>query len=154
MLRVATLIFVSACLITQHAGARLGETKAQLDARYGRSVKKLQADPGEEMFEYRHKDLFVLVTFVHGKSEMEIYAHQDGKTPLTQNEIESFLNINSFDKRWEKSAEIPVWSLGGSDPRTWIAMAAYYPKSPHIIAPGLSIMTTGYAKQHGFMPNI
>ena len=154
MLRVATLICASAWLITQHADARLGETKAELDARYGPSVKRLEADPGEEMLEYRHKDLFVLVTFVQGKSESEIYGHQDGKTPLSQNEIQSFLNINSFGKHWEKSPEIPVWSLGGSDPRTWVALAAYYPKSPHIIAPGLGIMTTGYAKQHGFMPNI
>src|SRR5438552_5869841 len=54
----------------------------------------------------------------------------------------------------ERSPDIPVWSLGGSDPSTWIALAAYYPKSPHIVAPGLGIMTITYAKQHGFIPNI
>jgi hypothetical protein len=154
MYRGATLIFLIACVSTQPLLARLGETKGQLDARYGASVKQLKADSGEEMFEYRHSDFFVVVTFVRGKSESEIYAHQDGKTPLSEKEIKSFLNINSFGKHWERSPDIPVWSLGGSDPSTWIALAAYYPKSPNIVAPGLGIMTITYAKQHGFIPNI
>ena len=154
MFRAITLIFLIVSVSAHDAPARLSETKAQLDARYGPSVKKLQADPGEEMFEYRHADFFVVVTLVRGKSESEIYAHQDGKTPLSEREIQSFLDINSFGKHWERSPDIPVWSLGGSDPSTWIALAAYYPKSPHIVAPGLGIMTITYAKQHGFIPNI
>jgi len=102
MFRAITLIFLIVSVSAHDAPARLSETKAQLDARYGPSVKKLQADPGEEMFEYRHADFFVVVTLVRGKSESEIYAHQDGKTPLSEREIQSFLDINSFGKHWER----------------------------------------------------
>jgi hypothetical protein len=153
MLRAATA-FLLACALAQHASARLRDTKAQVEERFGRSTKTAQAQPGEEALEYRYKDFIVIVTFVAGKSEQEIFVHQDLKTPLSDSEIQSLLDMNSFGQRWEKSAEIPVWSLAGSDPHGWVALAAYFPKSPQYVAPGLGIMTADYAKKHGFMPNI
>src|SRR6266568_4420181 len=100
MLRLAITLFISACFLSQHAGARLGETKTQLDARFGPCIRKLPADRGEEMLQYRLKNLMVLITLVHGKSEMEIYAPQDARTPFRQSEIQSLLKVNSFGKRW------------------------------------------------------
>ena len=93
-----------------------------------------------------------MVTFIDGKSAQEIYVHRDLKTPLSETEIQSFLDLNSAGKRWEKSNEIPVWSLGGPEPKDWLAMAAYFPKSPQYVAPGLGIMTILYAKKHGLVP--
>lgn len=153
MLRAATA-FVLACALAHQAGACLHETTAQIEGRYGRSTKPAQAQPGEEAREYRYKDFIVIVTFVEGKSAQELFVHQDFKSPLSDSEIQSLLDMNSLGQRWEKSPDIPVWSLGGDDPHTWVALAAYFPKSPQYVAPGLGIMTADYAKKHGFMPNI
>ena len=68
MLRALILTLAGATFVSPHADARLWETKVQVDARYGGSVKKLQAGPGEEMLQYRYKDFDVIVTFVGGKS--------------------------------------------------------------------------------------
>lgn len=135
----------------QHAHARLGETKREVDARYGGGVKK-QSEPGEEMFAYAHGDFFILVTLVYGKSAMELYGHRDGKTPLSPKEIESFLNLNSSGQHWRRSPNNPLWSLGGVDQNTWTAMAAYYPKSPQMAGPALGVLMISYAKKHGWKP--
>ena len=102
------------------------------------------------MFEYQHGDFFIIVTFVHGKSAMGIYSHKDGKTPLSTNEIRSFLDLNSFAQHWERSGDLPFWSLGASDRRSWTAVAAYSPKSLHAIAPALTVLTMTYARKHGY----
>jgi hypothetical protein len=152
MFRVLTA-YVLACVVVEHSSACLRDTKAQVEARYGHSNKAAEAQSGEEALEYRYKDFIVIVTFVGGKSAQEMFVHQDFKTPLTESEIKLLLDMNSLGQRWEKSPEIPVWSLGRSDPHTWLALAAYLQKSPQYVAPGLGIMTADYAKKHGFMPN-
>jgi len=155
-MRLAITLFISMCfLFSQHANARLGETKTQLDARFGPCIRTLPADRGEEMLQYRLKNLMVLITLVHGKSEMEIYAPQDARTPFRQSETQSLLEDNSFGKRWRSITNIPAWFLGSSpDPRSWIAVATYFPKSAQMIAPSLTIMTADYARRRGLMPKI
>ncbi len=151
MMRALTLICVLACLSIQDAHARLFETEREVLARYGGIAKKLKAGPGEEMFVYQQGDFFVVVAFVNGKSAMEVYGHRDGKTPLSTKEMRSFLDLNSFGQHWRKSPDIPLWSLGGWNPRSWTALAACYPKSPHT-APGLGVMTFSYARKLGIAP--
>jgi hypothetical protein len=155
MKRLAITLFVSACLFSHHADARLGETKTQLDARFGPCIRSLPADRGEQMLQYQLKNLMVLITLVHGNSEMEIYAPLDARTPLSKSEIQSLLKVNSFGKQWAGITNIPAWYLGNSpDPRSWIAVATYFPKSAQMIAPGLAIMKAEYARRRGLMPTI
>src|SRR5258708_4183043 len=144
MLRAIILLAVALMLSSRHAQGRLGETTTELETRYGPGSRTVEAQPGEAALEYKYKDFLIMVTFVDGKSAQEIYVHRDLKTPLTDSEIQSFLDLNSMGKQWEKSPEIPVWSLGGPDPKDWLAMAAYFPKSPQYVAPGLGIMTAAY----------
>jgi hypothetical protein len=152
MLRAIILFAVVLMLSSHHAQGRLGETATELETRYGPGSRTVEAQPGEAALEYKYKDFLIMVTFIDGKSAQEIYVHQDLKTSLSETEIQLFLDLNALGKHWEKSPEIPVWSLGGSEPKDWIAMAAYFPKSPQYVAPGLGIMTIAYAKKHGFVP--
>lgn len=150
MFRVAIVLFLVA-VVGERAPACLRETKDEIQRRYGQSENAPQSPSGDESVEYRYKDFIVIVTFVAGKSEQEIFFHRDLKTPLSEGEIQSLLALNSFGQQWERSPELPVWSLGGSDPRNWVALAAYYPQSAQHAAPALGIMTTDYARKHGFM---
>jgi hypothetical protein len=152
MLRYLILLALTLTLSSHLAKGRLGETAGELETRYGPGRKTIEAPLGEAAVEYKDKDFLVMVTFVDAKSTQEIYVHQDLKTPLADGEIQSFLDLNSMGKHWEKSPEIPVWSLGGPEPKDWIAMAAYFPKSPQYLAPGLAVMTIDYAKKHGYVP--
>src|SRR6266478_2182849 len=153
MFRATTLFIVGIWAAAPFADAALGESKAQLQARYGRPGESFRI-AGEDALEYRYKTFFVIVSFVGGKSAMETFVLQDGKTPLVAQEIEAFLNISFGSKRWHKAADIPLWTLGGRDRNSWTAIAAYYPKSPQMMSPALGVMTTTYAKTHGYWPKI
>src|SRR6266581_2877704 len=106
MLRLIMLLAAVLMLSTHHTFGRLGETPGELETRYGRGSKTVEAQPGEVALEYKYKDFLIMVTFIDGKSVQEIYVHRDLKTPLSETEIQSFLDLNSTGKRWEKSSEI------------------------------------------------
>src|SRR5262249_47941874 len=118
MLRVLILAALLV-LVTSRANARLWETISQTEARYGGALQTFNGDnPAEEQRKYRYKDFYVLVEFLDGRSDDEWYFHMDGKTPLTDGEIQSFLSMTSGGKRWQKSSDVsdePVWTLGGSN---------------------------------------
>jgi len=151
MLRAYLLLVASVIVSSSHLDARLGETPGELETRYGGGATTIDAPLGEAALKYKYKDYLIMVTFVDGKSAQEIYVHQDFRTELSKVEIQSFLDLNAFGRQWERSPDIPVWSLGGTEPKDWIAMAAYY-KPPQHVAPGLGIMTIDYAKKHRFVP--
>ena len=154
----AILLAAALVLSTHQAHGRLGETAGELEARYGQSIKTFESLPaGEESLAYKYNDFSIKVTFVDAKSAQEIYIHQDRKTPLNEKEIQSFLDLNSMGKRWEKSskywfAKIEAdeigWRLGGPDPKDWVALAVYFPKPLGDVAPWLSVETIEYARKH------
>ena len=147
MLRVFTVIALGA-QIAWRADARLWESVAQTEARYGPTLQKFPGDaPGEEQRKYRYKDFYILVTFVHDRSDDEWYFHIDGKTPISDRDIQFFLSMTSDGKPWQKSSDLAMWSLGGSTVESWKAMAAYYPKLPGTTIPGLGIYTFARAKK-------
>jgi hypothetical protein len=152
----AILLAASLILSVHQAHARLGETAAELEARYGHSIGQ-RLERGEESRVYKYEDFSIKVTFLNGKSAQEIYIHQDRKTPLSEKEIQSFLDLNSMGKRWEKYskhwvAEIEAdeigWRLGGPDVKDWVAVAIYFPKPLADAAPWLSVETIEYARKH------
>jgi hypothetical protein len=139
-------------LLAPRAEARLWESIAQTEARYGRALQKFpDGSRGDEQRKYRFREFYVLVTFVRGRSEEEMYFHADGKTPFSERDIQLFLDINSGGKRWQKSREVPVWTLGGGRPESWSALAAYYPKGRAAV-PGLGIVSAARAKKQGLIP--
>jgi hypothetical protein len=154
----AILLAATLILSTHLAHGRLGETVGELEARYGHSIQTVEPLPGEESVAfYKYQDFGIKVTFVNGKSAQEIYIHQDRKTPLSEREIQSFLDLNSMGERWEKSskhwfAKIEAdeigWRLGGPDPKDWVALAVYFPKPLGDVAPWLSVETIEYARKH------
>jgi hypothetical protein len=154
----AKLLAAALVLSTHQAHGRLGETAGELEARYGQSIKTFDSLPaGEESLAYKYNDFSIKVTLVDGKSAQEIYIHQDRKTPLNEKEIQSFLDLNSMGKRWEKSAksqEAFGWRLGGPGPKDWVALAIYFPKPSGDVAPWLCVETIQYAKKHRSLSNI
>ena len=146
MLRALTL-FVVAAVVVPRADARLWETIAQTEGRYGRALQKFAGERrGEEERKYRYKDFYILVTFLDGRSDDEKYFHVDGKTPFSDRDIQFFLNMTSGGKPWRKSSDLEVWTLGGATPENWKALAAYYPKVPGTTIPGFGICTYTRAK--------
>ena len=150
MLRALILAALLA-LVTSRANARLWETISQTEARYGGALQTFTGDnPAEEQRKYRYKDFYVLVEFLDGRSDDEWYFHMDGKTPLSDGEIQFFLSMTSGRKPWQKSSDVsdePVWSLGGSSLESWKAVAAYFPKLPGTTIPGFGIYTIARAKK-------
>jgi len=152
MLRVLTVIAV-AVLIASPLEARLWEDIAQTEARYGPALQKFPGDaPGEEQRKYRYKDFYILITFLHGRSDDEWYFHIDGKTPFSDRDIQFFLGMTSGGKPWQKSSDLAVWSLGGFTVESWKAVAAYYPKLPDTTIPGFGICTLARAKKEMKIP--
>ena len=148
MLR-ALILAALLTLVSSRANARLGETIPQTKARYGRALEKFPGDaPGEEQRKYRYKDFYVLVEFLDGRSDDEWYFHVNGKTPLSDGEIQFFLSMTSGGKPWQKSRDVSdVWALGGSNVESWKAVAAYFPKLLGTTIPGFGIYTIARAKK-------
>ena len=140
MLRAIILVVVITASAAQRAHGCLSESRAQIEARYGRSLEKFTSDRGEEQRKYRYKDFYILVTFVAGKSEEEYYFHQD-KTAFSQREIDFFLKMNSGGKPWQRTSKLPIWFFGGPSAQTSKALGAYYPKSKEHTVPGLTVST-------------
>jgi hypothetical protein len=149
MLCVITLTFALTSLLSSRADARLWETVVQAEARFGRPLKVTRGDlPGEEDRKYRWKGFLLLVTYVGGKSENELYMHSDMQKPFSNEEVQSLLKLSSAGKRWDKPRSEPMWYLIDSDGKTQIAAAAYYPKLPRVNAPAFTAVTATYARRH------
>ncbi|MEY2487368.1 MAG: hypothetical protein QOH39_3016 [Verrucomicrobiota bacterium] len=142
--RIALFTLLSFAL-SSTGTARLWDTERQVEAQYGAAIEKTENDAEQgKLYTYRYKDFYVMVTFDDGKSQNELYIHQDQKTPFSSEEIEVFLDMNSFGQRWHKETEDPMWILGDGK-----AMAAYYPHLGKSETPSLGICTQEHAKRHG-----
>ena len=84
MLRAITVFTAAArAFVCRLAGACLCETKAELDARYGKPTRILNDAIGKHYI-YRFKQFRVLVSLLDGKnSRSEVYSHSDNNSPIT-----------------------------------------------------------------------
>jgi hypothetical protein len=93
--------------------ARLGETEAQIEARYGQ--------PSETNFLYGFRaEIFsisgmqIMVSFLDGKSAWEEYNKVD-QSDLSDHEIDILMNANGQGKNWEQvdcsSFQYRMWRL-------------------------------------------
>ena len=152
MLRAFTVMALLG-LVSSRADARLWETIAQTEARYGKPLAKFPGEQrGEEERKYRYKDFYILVTFLNGRSDDEKYFRTDAKAAFSDRDIQFFLKMTSDGKAWQKSETLPIWTLGGSTVESWKAIAAYYPKAGHTNIPGFGISTMTRAKKEMRVP--
>jgi hypothetical protein len=132
--------------ILTEADARLWETKAQIDARYGKPIR-VDKDPNGDLYTYRFKQCYVLVTFLDGKSQSELYLRTDYASRLTSREIQEIFSMNTVgNSSWRTSDGIfALVPKAGGHP---IAVAAY---SANDKPPILGLSTADFVKKSGWV---
>ena len=78
------------------AFARIGETEAQIEKRYGKPTSSSPSTKG-----YFYNDFFIIVTFDNGVSGIETYEKRN-RAPLSDVEIESLLEANGGGTKWQE----------------------------------------------------
>jgi hypothetical protein len=148
MCRVITLAAVVTMLLPRFAHARLWETVAQIESRFGPPVQTWPRKAGEQDRRYRYKQYRILVTYADGKSASELYMHADSAAPFADAEVKSLLAEHSLGNRWERPRAEPMWYMTAPGKSEQIAAAAYYPKLPRVGDPAFTILTATYARRH------
>jgi hypothetical protein len=90
--------------------ARIGETPAQCEARYGKPIKSFE---GTDSVGVRKAGLRGLVGFHEGKADMIVYEKDPPDTSsqsnkMSDNEIETLLKTNGGDKKWKNTNTISM----------------------------------------------
>lgn len=112
------------------ARANLGETPAQIKARWGDPIKwpRKSIYSGTEMIAYRRPGFpndAIEVTYLNGTSQLERYYHftsskldtRDDHAAMSENELHAILNANSAGRTWRPYSYQPIpesrkWLLG------------------------------------------
>jgi len=148
MCRATTLFLVVTLLLPRLAYARLWETVAQIESRFGPPVQIWPVKSGEQDRRYRYKQYRVLITYANGRSASELYMHADSAAPFTDAEVKSLLSEHSLGNRWERPLAEPMWYMTAPGKPERIAVAAYYPKLPRVGQPAFTVLTATYARRH------
>lgn len=104
--------------LTAPLHARLGESPARLEARYGAPVK-FQNGSCTRNFQctYHHSGMTIVVDFLDEKSQCETYSNEDG-TPLKPEETQAIMEINGRGGKWslkEDTKTAKRWNLSSGD---------------------------------------
>jgi hypothetical protein len=148
MCRAITLVAAVTMLLPRFAHARLWETVAQIENRFGPPVQTWAVKSGEQDRRYRYKQYKVLVTYVNGRSASELYMHADTASLFPDAEVKSLLDDHSLGNRWERPLAEPMWYMTAHGKNERIAAAAYYPKLPRVGEPAFTVLTATYARRH------
>jgi hypothetical protein len=98
---------VAAFIAAASCNAALMETPKQLVARYG---KPFRVDGGGSVQLFRTRTFTINVNFIERKSRSETYIPRVRRL-LTQREIDSFLQLNSFGSIWPPAPDQGGWRL-------------------------------------------
>ena len=92
-------IAIALMMLVSQAFARIGETEQQIEVRYGKSIGTLSS--GNELLRkaYRSTDLNIVVMYIDGVSQSEIFTKQDG-SEFSKNEIAILLEANAAGSKW------------------------------------------------------
>jgi hypothetical protein len=96
MRRLNYCIICGVLCIAATAFGRIGETEAQISARYGKPTQSLHS-----MKAYFYKDFFIIVAFDHSRSGVEIYQKRNS-SPMTAVEIGTLLETNGGGTKWHQ----------------------------------------------------
>jgi hypothetical protein len=88
---IAALLLVGAT-----AFARIGETEAQIQKRYGKPTSSSPWTKG-----YFYNGFFIIVTFDNGVSGIETYEKRNG-APMSPVEIRQLLDANGDGTKWQE----------------------------------------------------
>lgn len=111
-------------LLTATAHARLGETKEQIQVRYGKPIQQTDADA-----DYAKNIWRVTVIFIDGKSVSEKFTKAEG-ADLSHNEVDILLQRNSNNdwvqlsgdkgrRRWQRGNGLQLAEFTGKALRIW-----------------------------------
>jgi hypothetical protein len=125
----------------------LWETKAEIDARYGKLTRTFNDADGKH-YVYRFKQFKVIVTLLDGKSQSEVYPHSNDNSDFTSTEIQTLLSLNALGNSWRVTEEgmFALVKPSGGDP---IAVGIYVSNPSQSI---LSVLTADFAKKAGLPP--
>src|SRR5436189_3657199 len=92
------LAIIVALAVCSSAEARLWDTKAELDARYGKPAR-YEKDADGDNYTYRFKGFEVLITMLASKSQSELYYRSDAHG-LTPEQVKTVLALNALGNDW------------------------------------------------------
>jgi hypothetical protein len=92
------IAFLASALLAVPSFARIGETEAQIEKRYGAPQDTIKNSYGKRC-RYRFGGFYVFVDFEHGISQMEVYQKKDWSV-ITPTETVSLLSANSGGAKW------------------------------------------------------
>jgi len=89
-------------IFTLSASARVGETKAQCDKRYGKPINEPRkaTENHPPVYAYKTKDWKIYIAFEKGKAIMLTYYKADGKKNITKAIGETIAKINLPNVKW------------------------------------------------------
>ena|SRR5579862_9903915 len=101
-MKIATIIIIAALAAFSTARARVGETEAQIEARYGKPTLdglKIEGLPAKR---YRLGGMDIEVGYIDGKSVVEQYSLLSARmsTPNTADPTDTILAANGAGKKW------------------------------------------------------
>lgn len=84
------------------ADARLGETQAEIEKRYGPAIQKVKFQkPIERRFKYHFAGYLIEVSFIQDRSVMEAIERAD-RGFLGEDEVAAFLRANEAGSSWRR----------------------------------------------------
>ena len=103
---LCAVVLLAAVITT--ASARIGETEAQISARYGASVGDIPTETFGKVRGFMQSGYLVGVAFVNGVSDMEMFSKTD-QSEMTAGEIENFLKANGAGEWKAEETGKPDW---------------------------------------------
>jgi hypothetical protein len=121
-MKPVTLITILAFLLlitSPRSQARIGETEADIQQRYGAAtVEKQESDPRDKGCVYHSNGFIIMVHFLDGKSASEYFKKEDN-SPILQGEAAVILKANEIGGKWNNTWGNSTvgyweWTLGSS----------------------------------------
>lgn len=116
--RAFVLAVASVCAVcgSQAAFARIGETEAEIEQRFGRSIHREEGndptEPGDKCLHYLKGEVVVMVTFWKGRSVREDYKFRQTIEGESLKTAEAIFDVNANGQDWEKPANIQDFNPG------------------------------------------
>ena len=101
------LLFAS---LTETVSAKIGETKEEINKRYGPPNKVLPASPIGDLQFHRHNDFDIAVCFINGKSVMESLAPK-GDRLMDEKECEMLGRLIGGNNIWNLQSKQEVGTM-------------------------------------------
>lgn len=102
-----TYLFFIFLALAGEASARLGETQAEIQIRYGNGKLIFQRIPETEQYTYSKNGFEICVIFSNGKSIWELFKR--GGKSITDEDIEALIKSVSPEGNWTYSRKDKLW---------------------------------------------